>query len=167
VCFIDPTWQVAPNGIVLMAHCEGSDGNSYRLRVELDSGGVQSASCTCPYDWGGDCKHIIALLLMYLRQPEEFTEQKALDVLLAGLEKADLLALITRLVQNNPDLYDEVELLIPAAKLAAQPPHPQKKNVPPRSRKISFASKSDAFSNKAAMRKNTKNGAAARHIWTI
>jgi uncharacterized Zn finger protein len=130
----DPTWQAAPNGIVLMAHCEGSDDNSYRLRVELDPGGVQSASCTCPYDWGGDCKHIIALLLMYLRQPEEFTEQKGLDVLLAGLEKADLLALITRLVQNNPDLYDEVELFIPAAKLDAQPlsatPTPPKEKRP-------------------------------------
>ena len=117
----DPSWQSTPGGAVLMAHCEGSSAPSYRLRVELDAGGVRSASCTCPYDWGGDCKHIIALLLMYLHQPEEFSEQKSLVELLVGLEKDALLALITRLVQNDPDLYNEVELAIPAVQWAAQP----------------------------------------------
>jgi uncharacterized Zn finger protein len=117
----DPSWQSTPGGLVLMAHCEGSSALSYRLRVELDAGGVRLASCTCPYDWGGDCKHIIALLLMYLHQPEEFSEQKSLTELLAGLEKDALLALITRLVQNDPDLYNEVELAIPAVQLAMQP----------------------------------------------
>ena len=116
----DSSWQAIPGGIVLMAHCEGSSAPSYRLRVELDAGGVRAASCTCPYDWGGDCKHIVALLLMYLHQPEEFNEQKSLFELLAGMEKDELLALLTRLVQNDPDLYDDVELAIPAVKLAAQ-----------------------------------------------
>ena len=116
----DPAWQAMPGGIVLMAYCEGSSAPSYRLRVELDAGGVRTASCTCPYDWGGDCKHIVALLLMYLHQPEEFNEQKSLSELLAGLEKDELLALLTRLVQSDPELYDELELAIPAVKLAAQ-----------------------------------------------
>ena len=116
----DPSWQAIPGGIVLMAYCEGSSAPSYRLRVELDAGGVRAASCTCPYDWGGDCKHIVALLLTYLHQPEEFNEQKSLFELLAGMEKDELLALLTRLVQNDPDLYDDVELAIPAVKLAAQ-----------------------------------------------
>ncbi|HJW89760.1 MAG TPA: SWIM zinc finger family protein [Anaerolineales bacterium] len=116
----DPSWQAMPGGIVLMAYCEGSSAPSYRLRVELDAGGVRATSCTCPYDWGGDCKHIVALLLMYLHQPEEFNEQRSLSELLAGLEKDELLALLTRLVQKDPDLYDELELAIPAVQLAAQ-----------------------------------------------
>lgn len=117
----DPSWQSTPGGVVLTAHCEGSSAPSYRLRVELDAGGVQAVFCTCPYDWGGDCKHIVALLLMYLHQPGEFSEQKSVAELLAGLDKDALLALITRLVQNNPDLYHVVELAILAVKSAAQP----------------------------------------------
>lgn len=60
----NPSWQSMEGAVVLTAQCEGSTAPSYRLRVELDAGGVRLATCTCPYDWGGDCKHIVALLLM-------------------------------------------------------------------------------------------------------
>ncbi len=92
----NPTQQVAAGCVMLMARCEGSSAPSYRLRAELDTGGVRSADCTCPYDWGGDCKHIVALLLMYLHKPKEFSEQKSVTDLLAGLEKDSLTALIAR-----------------------------------------------------------------------
>ena len=109
----NPSWQPTAGAVVLTAQCEGSTAPSYRLRVELDTGGVRSASCTCPYDWGGDCKHIIALLLMYLHKRAEFSEQKSVMDLLAGMEKDSLAALIARLVERNPDLYDEIEMAIP------------------------------------------------------
>ncbi|NOH03385.1 MAG: hypothetical protein HND47_16190 [Chloroflexi bacterium] len=109
----NPSLQSTASGVVLTAQCEGSSAPSYRLRAELDAGGVRSASCTCRYDWGGDCKHIIALLLMYLHKRDEFSEQKGVDELLAGLEKDALAALVTHLVERNPDLYDEIEMAIP------------------------------------------------------
>ncbi len=34
---------------------------NYTVEVDLDEG--ISATCTCPYDWGGYCKHIVAVLL--------------------------------------------------------------------------------------------------------
>jgi uncharacterized Zn finger protein len=117
----NPARQASPAGVTLTAQCEGSSAPSYRLQVELDGGGVRSASCTCPYDWGGDCKHIVALLLMYIHQPDGFVEQESVNELLAGLEKDALIALILRLVERDPDLYDMLELAIPAAKIAAQP----------------------------------------------
>ncbi len=118
----NPARQATPGGVTLTAQCEGSSAPSYRLHVELDGGGVRFASCTCPYDWGGDCKHIVALLLMYIHQPDEFVEQESVNELLAGLEKDALVALILRLVERDPDLYDALELAIPAVKIAAQPP---------------------------------------------
>ena len=117
----DPTQQSIPDGVMLMATCEGSSAPSYRLSVHIDAGGIRSASCTCPYDWGGDCKHIVALLLTYLRQPEKFTEQQSVPELLTGLEKEALAAIIIRLVERNPDVYDELEIIVPAVKAAAQP----------------------------------------------
>ena len=117
----NPARQSIPGGVTLTAQCEGTTAPSYRLQVELDGGGVRSTSCTCPYDWGGDCKHIVALLLMYIHEPNEFSEQKSVNELLGGLEKDVLVALILRLVERDPDLYGALELAIPAAKIAAQP----------------------------------------------
>jgi len=114
---------------VLTAQCEGSTAPSYRLHVELDLGGVRSASCTCPYDWGGDCKHIVALLLMYLHKPNEFSEQKNVKDLLTGLEKDSLLALVTCLVERNPDLYDEIELAIPIVNVGESTSSPAKEKL--------------------------------------
>src|SRR6266508_1713774 len=109
----NPSWQSTEGGIVLTAQCEGSSAPSYRLHVELDAGGVRLASCTCSYDWGGDCKHIVALLLMYLHRQDEFSEQKRVEDLVAGMEKDSLVALVAHLVERNPGLYDEIEMVIP------------------------------------------------------
>jgi uncharacterized Zn finger protein len=117
----NPAWQSAPGGVVLMANCEGSTVPSYRLRIELDEGGIRSASCTCPYDWGGDCKHIVALLLLYLNKPDEFSQQKSVSDLLAGLEKDALVAIIHHLVGQNPDAYEDLEIAVLNARAASQP----------------------------------------------
>lgn len=117
----NPASQSAPGGVVLMANCEGSTAPSYRLRIELDEGGVRSASCTCPYDWGGDCKHIVALLLLYLNKPGEFSQQKSVSDLLAGLEKDALAAIIHHLVGQNPDAYEDLEIAVLTARAAARP----------------------------------------------
>ncbi len=114
-----PAWQTTPGGIALTSRCSGSSDH-YLLRVELDENGIISTSCTCPYDGDGDCKHIVALLLKYLNQPEKFSEQKSVADLLSGLDKESLIALITRLIKRDPDLYDELELAIPTVKVAAQ-----------------------------------------------
>jgi uncharacterized Zn finger protein len=115
-----PVWQTTPGGIALTSRCSGSSDH-YSLRVELDENGIISTSCTCPYDGDGDCKHIVALLLKYLNQPEKFSEQKSVAELLSGLDKESLIAMITRLVKRDPDLYVELELAIPTVKVAAQP----------------------------------------------
>ncbi|MBN1451538.1 MAG: hypothetical protein JW963_11025 [Anaerolineales bacterium] len=41
--------------------------------------------------------------------------------LLADLEKDALVALISHLVERDPDLYDALKLAIPVAKITAQP----------------------------------------------
>jgi uncharacterized Zn finger protein len=42
----------------------------------LDDSGVVEASCTCLYEYGGYCKHIVAMLLAYMHDPDSF-EQRA------------------------------------------------------------------------------------------
>lgn len=113
-------YNTARQGSVLTGECEGSIAPAYRLRIELDEAGVSSAYCTCPYDMGGCCKHIVALLLTYLDKPEEFLERKEVAEMLAGLDREDLARLIARLVDRDPDLYEWLEMTIPAANASAK-----------------------------------------------
>ncbi len=55
-------------GDTLLAQVEGSSYEPYDVTIELGEGEVVAADCTCPYDWGGYCKHIVAVLLTYVRQ---------------------------------------------------------------------------------------------------
>lgn len=50
-------------GNVLQAAVEGSVPKPYRVSVTDDEGGIIVARCTCPYDGGGRCQHIVATRL--------------------------------------------------------------------------------------------------------
>ena len=106
---------------LLTGKCEGSSAPFYQIHVQLDEGGILEASCTCPYDWGGYCKHIIALMLTYMHNPDAFIEQKNIKELLGQLDKDGLVYLITKMVDKNPDLYSWLQTAIPAASAKSQP----------------------------------------------
>ena len=55
-------------------------GKSRMYHVEIDvlEGGI-AALCSCPYDWGGYCKHIGALLLKWTEQPGSFVVEATTD----------------------------------------------------------------------------------------
>src|SRR5215204_1914968 len=89
--------RAAIQGRTLSGVCEGSESPFYRVRAELDEGGIRSASCTCPYDFGGYCKHIIALLLSYVHKPEDFAIRKEPAELLSDLTREQLIAMLTKL----------------------------------------------------------------------
>ena len=108
-------------GDLLIGKCEGSSAPFYQIHVQLDEGGIQEASCTCPYDWGGYCKHIIALVLTYIHNPDAFIEQKNIEELLGQLDKGDLVHLITKMVDQSPDLYSWLQTAIPAVSAKSQP----------------------------------------------
>src|SRR3954469_8089902 len=72
----------------LEADVRGSDVRPYRVGVPLTKGGLAVATCTCPYEWGGCCKHIVATVLAALREPERIEARPPLTDLLAGLDRA-------------------------------------------------------------------------------
>ena len=47
---------------------------NYEVTVKLDKG--IEASCTCPYDWGGYCKHIIATLISLSENYDKIKKSK-------------------------------------------------------------------------------------------
>jgi uncharacterized Zn finger protein len=97
-------------GNELRAYCEGSSYEPYRVSVTLGARGVESTHCTCPYDWGGICKHRVALLLAWMHKPESFHTIPPLDELLAERSQEDLIALIKEMLNREPDLVRVLEL---------------------------------------------------------
>lgn len=98
-------------GLQLIAQCEGSEYEPYRISVTLGAGGVAETSCTCPYDWGGICKHVVALLLAYIYTPQIFRVIEPLDQMLAGKSRDELIAIIQEVLRHKPHLISVVELM--------------------------------------------------------
>lgn len=107
-------------GNLIKAQCQGSSYAPYRVQAALGPGGIISSDCSCPVG-SGRCKHVAALLLAWLRRPEEFTEIADLETNLAQRSPAELIALIRQMVERYPDLELLLELPTPAP-AGAQPP---------------------------------------------
>jgi uncharacterized Zn finger protein len=110
--------DVTRRGDELYAEVEGSDVDPYQVRVSLRSDGIGSADCTCPYDWGGACKHVVAVLLTCLHDAEHVEERPPLAALLTGLDAQQLQSILLALAEREPGLIERIERQV----LAAQRP---------------------------------------------
>ncbi len=95
-------------GAQLEAQVEGSEFEPYRVRVTFDAAGATEATCTCPYDWGGWCKHIVAALLAALDHPKEIEERLPVEEQVTALDDEQREALLIALARD-PNLADAVE----------------------------------------------------------
>lgn len=101
--------DLVQRGNLLTAQVEGSTVPYYQVTVTLDdTGAIDRATCTCPYDWGGYCKHIVAMLLAALGGGE-ITAKPDLETMLASLSEKQLRHLVQALVGTQPALLDAVE----------------------------------------------------------
>jgi uncharacterized Zn finger protein len=100
----------------LRAFCHGSGLSPYRVMATLlpasdkSAHKVVSAGCSCPR--GGFCKHLVALLLTWIHQPERFLVRSMLVGRLSEKSREELLALLEQLVQRQPDIEPLIELLM-------------------------------------------------------
>ena len=97
-------------GSQLFAQVQGSEWDPYLVGVTF-LGSDFTASCTCPYDWGGYCKHVVATLLTVVDDSGSVpidTKPPIAD-LLDGLGANELRALVHRLVEAAPALVEVVD----------------------------------------------------------
>jgi len=59
-----------------------------------------TTDCSCPYDYGGICKHCVAVLLTCVRGPERVHEQPPLSELIADADRETLETLLVELSEN-------------------------------------------------------------------
>lgn len=97
-------------GDALQAEVEGSEDRPYRVRVVFDKLGVAEADCTCPYDWGGFCKHIVAVLLAYANEPELAAEKPSVAAMLEPLSAEGLRRALLHVLEEHPEAVPTLEL---------------------------------------------------------
>ena len=112
-------------GDMLIGEVEGSEYEPYRVTVQVDAGGVAQATCTCPYDFEGWCKHIVATLLASL-DPSQIQQRPSLEALLAPLSRDQLQTLLASMMAEQPALIDLIDLHLQSllTQPSPQPPKP-------------------------------------------
>mgnify|MGYP003674578617 CR=1 FL=1 len=100
----------------LTAEVEGSELAPYTITIKLHDGGVAGTRCTCAYEWGGVCKHVVAVLLKYLEAPGAVAQRPSLDSMLEGLDRAALVTLVITRAEADPALalWLETEMAVGA-----------------------------------------------------
>jgi uncharacterized Zn finger protein len=121
--------DVTQRGSQVQANVEGSDFEPYCVSIELDTDGITSAHCTCPYDYDGWCKHIVATVLTCIHNPKTITDRPTLAQLLDRLDPLQTQRLIKSLVSDHPRLIDDIDRHISC--LAVTPPPAKKSAKPP------------------------------------
>jgi uncharacterized Zn finger protein len=107
-------------GNTFKARCLGSLPHAYHLDVTLSDQGITHASCSCPVGAGGHCKHVAALLLIWVHTPERFSEVEELEANLRRRSKEELIAIVQRMLAHSPDLESLLELPV----VSAEESHP-------------------------------------------
>jgi uncharacterized Zn finger protein len=94
----------------LKAQVLGSDVHPYLVSIKFDEDDIQKVQCTCPYHEGSWCKHIVAVLLKTLKQDEiPVTEALRIRTMLETLDRDEVITLLEKLVEKNPELLDDIE----------------------------------------------------------
>lgn len=105
---------------IIQAEVSGSSGNSYDVEIGTAKKGID-AMCSCPFD-GYPCKHIVAVLLTFIRKKDTFLKQAAqnkkqavsLKDRIKALSKDQLTGILSSLIDKYPDCKKDLLIEIGA-----------------------------------------------------
>ncbi|OOG72892.1 hypothetical protein B0E45_07820 [Sinorhizobium sp. A49] len=101
--------KLTRRGDFMAAQVEGSSFVPYEVTIELHHKGVTATRCSCPYEWGGTCKHVVAVLLKYIEAPGEIVVRPAPEEIIRGLDREALADLLIRRAAQDPGLVTWLE----------------------------------------------------------
>ncbi|MEM8830610.1 MAG: SWIM zinc finger family protein [Cyanobacteria bacterium P01_G01_bin.19] len=87
----------------------GNNARPYQVTINIRQDEFIEADCTCPYDWGGYCKHRVAALLTCLHEPDKIKSRPSLEQILDRLNEIQTQNLIQKLVADKPELLNDIE----------------------------------------------------------
>ncbi|MBE9207875.1 SWIM zinc finger domain-containing protein [Nostoc sp. LEGE 06077] len=100
---------ITRRGNLLHAEVDGSEARPYRVSLNFEGHSLTSANCTCAYNFDGWCKHIVATMLVFVRQPEIIEHRPTLEQLLDRLDHVQTQRLVQELVAEQPQLIETID----------------------------------------------------------
>lgn len=88
------------------------------MTIEFDEAGVASTDCSCPYDHGGICKHRVAVLLTYIRDPDRIIHEQPISERIARTDRETLQDVLGELVESRPELVQWIETRLQTSAVA-------------------------------------------------
>jgi hypothetical protein len=92
------------------AHVEGSE--LYTVTISEKKGNIRT-DCTCPYDWGGACKHVAAAMLAIVHDKKIRKHKKDTEDIKTLIEKVDAVRLKTflfEILSGNAALLEDFKI---------------------------------------------------------
>lgn len=133
--------QPVLRGNRLSAQVEGYHQPYYQVEIEFTDTGISSARCSCAYEWGEWCKHIVATLLTCLHRPERVETRPDLTDLLEPLSREQLIHILMEIARGSEDTAARIETLASVARYSPAPSETQStgEQTPPALRVTDFA----------------------------
>ena len=91
------------------ARVKGQQYLPYTVHIEFDEEGITEVECTCPYHAGTWCKHVAATLIVAVDGSVPKATRPSVADLVGDLDREELVELITRLAEYDPDLVDQIK----------------------------------------------------------
>ncbi|MCS6918961.1 MAG: hypothetical protein NZM28_04255 [Fimbriimonadales bacterium] len=132
--------QPVLRGNRLSALVKGYHHPYYQVEIEFTDTGVSHARCSCAYEWGEWCKHIVATLLVCLHRPELIETRPELTTLLEPLSREQLLGILLEVARVSEETASRIETLVSYAlqSIESPAPEPTTSDMPPAPRVTDF-----------------------------
>ncbi len=75
----------------------------------MSEAGIAETRCSCPYDWGGICKHIVAVLLVLVHASDKIQENAEMGEPLADLSAEQLRQILVGVAAEGLEFTKLVE----------------------------------------------------------
>lgn len=114
---------------VYKAHVEGSE--LYTVTISEKKGDIQ-ADCTCPYDWGGACKHIVAAMLAIVHDKAIKKHKKNTEDIKTLIENVDagrLKTFLFEILSGDAALMEDFKIFAKGKKETANTSEKYKKEI--------------------------------------
>jgi uncharacterized Zn finger protein len=121
--------DVVRRGEMLRAAVEGRQYQPYTVTITFDDAGVAETDCSCPYDHGGICKHRVAVLLIYICDPDCITHEQPIAEMIVDADRDTLQDLLVELVDSRPEVAEWIETRLDATEEGTAPSSPVSINL--------------------------------------
>ena len=107
--------------------------SDYEVTIRMDKEDIE-ASCTCPYDWGGYCKHIVATLLALSENYKKIKKnreekERRIEIILNNLSVDELKGFLTAEFEKNSSLRDHFTIYFSGKGSKIRSLHDYKKEI--------------------------------------